>query len=237
MFAARLRVGSRARLRSHERRLRSRTPHPTRHCWHPTRCWPRATPRILLSVLAKPDQSSPVHRGKFVRERLLCQTLPPPPNDVEIVPPEVEPGVTTRERFRQHREDLACAGCHKMMDPIGLGFEHYDAIGLWRDTDQGLPVDATGEIVASRDADGPFDGAVELAHKLAASDEVRQCVVTQWFRFGYGRAEQDDDQCTLAQLNQAFAGAGYNIKALLVALTQTDAFRYRRAIAPQGDTR
>ena len=191
----------------------------------------------LLSVLAKPDQSSPVHRGKFVRERLLCQTLPPPPNDVEIVPPEVEPGVTTRERFRQHREDLACAGCHKMMDPIGLGFEHYDAIGLWRDTDQGLPVDATGEIVASRDADGPFDGAVELAHKLAASDEVRQCVVTQWFRFGYGRAEQDDDQCTLAQLNQAFAGAGYNIKALLVALTQTDAFRYRRAIAPQGDTR
>lgn len=188
----------------------------------------------LLSVLAKPDQSSPVHRGKFVRERLLCQILEPPPNDVEIVPPKVEPGVPTRERFRQHRDNPACAGCHQRMDPVGLGFEHYDGIGLWRDTDEGFPVDATGEVFQSRDADGPFDGALELARKLATSDEVRQCVVTQWFRFGYGRAEQDDDQCTLEQLNRAFAGGGYNIKALLVALTQTDAFRYRRAVLPQG---
>ncbi|AUX41942.1 hypothetical protein SOCE26_033670 [Sorangium cellulosum] len=183
----------------------------------------------LLSVHAKPDQSSPIHRGKFVRERLLCQTLPPPPADVDIQPPEVRPGVPTRRQFEQHAADPNCAGCHRLMDPIGFGFEHYDGIGLYREVDQGVPVDASGEIRGSRETDGHFDGAVELAHKLAQSDEVRSCVATQWFRFGYGRAEQAEDECSMAQIQEAFAESGYNIKELLVALTQTDAFRYRRA--------
>ncbi|WP_437593196.1 DUF1592 domain-containing protein [Sorangium sp. So ce1000] len=183
----------------------------------------------VLSVLAKPDQSSPVHRGKFVRERLLCQTLPPPPADVDIQPPPVRDGIPTRRRFERHSEDPGCAGCHRLMDPIGFGFERYDGIGLYREVDQGVPVDASGEITGSRDIDGPFDGAVELAHRLAESDEVRQCVATQWFRFGYGRAEQAEDECNMRQIQEAFAESGYNIKALLVALTQTDAFRYRRA--------
>ncbi|WP_437737082.1 DUF1592 domain-containing protein [Sorangium sp. So ce1335] len=188
----------------------------------------------LLSVLAKPDQSSPIHRGKFVRERLLCQTLPPPPPGVEIRPPAVRPGIPTRRQFEQHAQDPACAGCHRLMDPIGFGFEHYDGVGLYRETDQEVPVDARGEIAGSRGTDGPFDGAVELAHRLAESDEVRQCVATQWFRFGYGRAEQAEDECSMTQIQQAFADSGYNIKALLVALTQTDAFRYRRAPGAGG---
>jgi hypothetical protein len=188
----------------------------------------------VLSVLAKPDQSSPVHRGKFIRERLLCQTLPPPPNDVEIKPPAVRPGIPTRRRFEQHSADPSCSGCHLLMDPIGFGFEHYDGVGLFRERDQGAPVDASGEILGSGDADGPFDGAVELAHRLAESEEVRSCVVMQWFRFGYGRAEQADDQCSMAELERAFAESGHNIKALLLALTQTDAFRYRSAAAVDG---
>lgn len=190
----------------------------------------------VLASLAKPNQSSPVHRGKFIRERLLCEIVPPPPNNIEIKAPEVEEGVTTRERFRQHRDDPSCAGCHTLMDPIGYGFEHFDGIGLWRDTDMGQPVDATGEILGSRGSDGPFEGAVELAHRLAESEAVRDCVVTQWFRFGYGRAEQEEDQCSMDQLRQAFAGSGHNIRALLVALTQADAFRYRRAVQAEGGT-
>jgi hypothetical protein len=188
----------------------------------------------VLATLAKPNQSSPVHRGKFVRERLLCEILPPPPNNIEIKAPEVEEGVSTRERFSQHRDDPSCAFCHSLMDPIGFGFEHYDGIGLWRDTDQGVPVDATGEISGSRSANGSFDGAIELAHQLAESEQVRACVVAQWFRFGYGRAEQEEDRCSMDQLQQAFAESGHNIRALLVALTQTDAFRYRRAAAAGG---
>ncbi|WP_437818872.1 DUF1592 domain-containing protein [Sorangium sp. So ce1078] len=188
----------------------------------------------LLSVLAKPNQSSPVHRGKFVRERLLCQTLPPPPPDVDIQPPEVREGIPTRRRFERHSEDPSCSGCHRLMDPIGFGFERYDGIGLYREFDEGVRVDASGEIAGSRGADGRFDGAVELAHRLAESDEVRQCVATQWFRFGYGRAEQAEDECSMNQIQEAFAESGYNIKALLVALTQTDAFRYRRRAQGAG---
>jgi hypothetical protein len=188
----------------------------------------------VLASLAKPNQSSPVHRGKFVRERLLCEILPPPPNNIEIKAPDVTPGVSTRERFSQHRDDPNCATCHVLMDPIGFGFEHYDGIGLWRDNDEGVPVDATGEIAGSRSANGTFDGAIELAHQLAESEQVRQCVVSQWFRFGYGRAEQEEDRCSMDQLQQAFAESGHNIRALLVALTQTEAFRYRRAVVSEG---
>ncbi|EYF07456.1 DUF1592 domain-containing protein [Chondromyces apiculatus] len=185
----------------------------------------------VLATQAKPNQSSPIHRGKFVRERLLCDLVPPPPANLPIVVPEVQPGVSTRERFAQHRESLTCAGCHELMDPIGYTFEHYDGIGQWRDMDQGQPVDATGEVKRTH-ANGSFDGAIELAHHLAENEQVRQCVVSQWFRYGYGRAEKEEDHCSMVSLQQAFAESGYNIKALLVELTQTDAFRYRR----QGGT-
>ena len=188
----------------------------------------------LLATYAKPNQSSPVHRGKFVRERLLCQVLPPPPNDVAIMPPVVEPGLSTKQRFSQHSDDPACSGCHDLMDPIGFGFEHYDAIGLWRDVDQGVTVESTGEVVAAGDAQGSFDGAVELGQMLADSEEVRRCLTTQWFRWGYGRAESPADDCAVEGADEAFRVSGNDITELLVALTQTDAFLYRTAIEPGG---
>lgn len=188
------------------------------------------TQASLLAVNAKPNQSSPIHRGKFVREQLLCQPLHPPPNNVNIQPPLVDPQATTRDKFSQHSSDPGCAACHKLMDPIGFGFEHYDGIGQWRDLDHGLPVDATGELSATRDSDGAFDGAVALATRLGESAEVRECVATQWFRFGYGHGEEKADACAMAQLQEAFRAADYNVKELLVALTRTDAFRYRKVI-------
>ena len=188
------------------------------------------TQASILAVTSKPNQSSPIHRGKFVRERLLCQTLPPPPNNVNILPPEVDPSATTREKFSQHSSDPTCKGCHQQMDPIGFGFEGYDGIGQFRTKDHGLPVDATGELSGTRDSDGAFDGAVELAARLGASADVRECLATQWFRFGYGHAEDRADTCAMAQLQDAFRAADYNVKELLVALTRTDAFRYRKVV-------
>jgi hypothetical protein len=186
----------------------------------------------VLAVNAHVDQTSPVHRGKFVRERLLCEPVQPPPPNVKAVPPAVDPNATTRERFSQHSEDPGCGGCHKLMDPIGFGFEHYDGVGLYRTMDGSMPVDASGEIVGSKDANGKFDGAVELASRLAESEEVRACVVTQWFRFAHGRNDVKEDTCSMEQLRAAFKDAHYDVKELLVALTQTDAFLYRKTVVP-----
>lgn len=192
----------------------------------------------ILAANANFSQTSPVLRGKLVREQLLCQPLNPPPDNVDITPPEIDPNATTRERLAQHSELEACSGCHQFMDPIGLGLEKYDAIGLYRETEgDDLPIDASGEIVSGGDASGAFDGGLELVAKLAESETVRQCVATQWFRFGQGRAEGPDDECTLLEIQEAFASSGYDIKELLVALTQTDAFIYRKAVvAGEGES-
>src|SRR5262249_33669546 len=135
----------------------------------------------VLAVTAHADQTSPVRRGKFVRERLLCEPISPPPPHVKALPPMGDPNSPTRQRFTQHDTDPFCASCHHLLDPIGFGFEHYDPMGRWRDKDQGLPVDASGMVTDSKDVNGAFDGAVALAKKLAESEEVRACVVTQWF--------------------------------------------------------
>ena len=184
------------------------------------------TQSAILGGFAKANQTSPVLRGKFVREQLFCQPLQPPPPGVVITPPDVSPNSTTRQRYTMHSAAPLCATCHSLMDQIGFGFENYDPIGQYRTTDQGLPVDASGTLVQT-DEDGTFNGAVDLANKLAQSPEVRQCVVKQWFRYANGRADTPDDLCTLNQLNQDFEAAQHDMRALRVKITTSDAFRYR----------
>jgi hypothetical protein len=182
----------------------------------------------LMALFAKPDRSSPIHRGKFVRETILCQAPPPPPDNVPE-PPEVDESQTTREQFAEHSENPVCAGCHVLMDPIGFGFEHFDGVGRYRATEWGLAVDASGELHGT-DVDGTFNGVNELAQLLASSDQVKACVASQWFRFGYGRFETDEDDCSVEEIKAAFAASNYDIKELIIALTLTDAFRYRHAV-------
>ncbi len=186
------------------------------------------TQGALLSVLAKTNQTSPILRGVFVRERLLCEPLPSPPDDVDIQPPDPDPNLSTRERFAQHTEDPNCQSCHELIDPVGFGLEDFDAVGRYRTTENGQLVDASGQILYSFEGDGMFNGAVGLAQMLAAEDKVQNCYVSQWFRFGYGRQETADDICALDYLKTTFDESGRNIHELVVALTKTPAFRYRR---------
>jgi hypothetical protein len=181
----------------------------------------------LTAGHANSNQTSPVARGFFVRERFLCAPPPPPPPDLQVMPPEFDPTLSTRERFELHRKDPACAACHQLMDPIGLGFENFDPVGRFRTEDAGKPIDARGELFGTDDIDGPFNGAVELAGKLAASSMTRACMVKQLFRYGYGRGEGDVDSCSLDALNKAFSASNGNIKDLLLRLAQTDTFLYR----------
>ena len=115
------------------------------------------------------------------------------------------------------------------MDPIGFGLENFDGIGRWRAQDSGLDVDAAGELIDARGAEGSFMGPVELAGRLAASEQVRDCVATQWFRFGLGRERSYADACSLREASEIMAASGGDIKALLVGLVTSDSFRYRSA--------
>jgi hypothetical protein len=184
----------------------------------------------LMATHANVNQSSPVFRGKFVREQLMCNTLPPPPNDLVIEPPELDPEKTTKEQFEEIGANPACAGCHTLMNPIGFIFENYDGTGQWRDQQNGKDIDATGEVIQTDDIDGVYDGAVELASALAGSTQVQECVSSQWFRFAYNRTVTSEDSCSVEQLNDTFRSSNFNVRALLVALTQTNAFLYRRAV-------
>mgnify|MGYP003873194133 CR=1 FL=1 len=183
----------------------------------------------ILSLTTPGSRTDPVIRGKWVLTRLLCGKIGDPPPDVPQLA-EPEPGLSVRDRLASHREVEPCKTCHRYMDPIGFGFEHYDGMGRWRETDNALPVDASGELIGS-DVDGSFTGAVELGRKLSQSAQVQRCFVGNWLTYAYGRAETPDDACTRAALESAFEKSGGRVHDLLLALTQSDAFLYRPVTA------
>jgi hypothetical protein len=187
------------------------------------------TQGMLLSH-DKPTRTSIVRRGLKVRLDLLCENVPAPPNDVQLNLEALGDGLTQRQRLEKHRTEASCNGCHTLMDPIGVVFEGFDAVGRARTLDEGgKPVDTTSQIAATRDMDGPVSGAAELGRSLANSQEVRDCYVTQSFRFFYGRDYTTADQCSMAQLLLAFRDSKQSLSELVVALTQTDQFLYRAA--------
>ncbi len=195
------------------------------------------TQAAFLATHAHRDQTSPVHRGIIIRENLLCQPIDSPPANVNNVPPTPTPGTTTRERFAAHDSNPDCAGCHSLMDPIGLGFENYDAIGAYRTMEGDAEVDASGEIiVADADLLGTFDGAIELSHKLAGSRQVADCMANQWFRFALGRMESNDDACALQDVYEGFAASGGNVRELLARIATSDSFRHVRLIGSDSAT-
>lgn len=193
----------------------------------------------FLALAAKPARGDPIHRGIFVREQLLCYTLQPPPledengNAIDFNVPPPAPGVSNRERFRQHTASALCSSCHTLIDPIGFGFENYDAAGRFRLVDEnGNAIDASGEVKKGGDLTGTFDGALELVERAIQSEMVAECITLQWFRFALGRQETPLDACSNTDTAQRFIGSGKNLKELVVALAMSDAFRYRKVSAP-----
>lgn len=185
----------------------------------------------ILAANAYADQSSPIKRGLFVRRSLLCQELPPPPANAATVP-QVDPNATTRERFAQHTKDPACGGCHRYIDDLGFGFEQFDAIGRYRETENGKPIDASGDM---NDVEGlgtgthaAFGSLRELSEAIVASESGEACFAKQTYRFAMGRLENGEDTCGLNELSAAFAASGGDIQELWIALTKLDEFTRRK---------
>lgn len=177
----------------------------------------------FLSQFANQKEGSPTTRGKFIRTTLLCQVIPNPPKDVSPVLPEDTSGVpsTKRDRLAKHREaGGTCNGCHSKMDPLGLPLENFDAIGAFRTTEQGLPIDVSGDL------DGvPFNGPVELGKAVSQSPEAAGCMVRNLYRYATGVAEADGQEPTIAQLAAQFETEGRDLRKLMVGLVTSDGFR------------
>lgn len=176
-----------------------------------------------LTTHANPGQSSPVLRGVVVLESLLCTYLPAPPNDIK--PPPPDPNATTRERFEVHTSVESCQGCHQFIDGIGFGFEGYDALGVYRSLENGLPVDESGILRGYGATDQEFVGPVELAKLLASEDSVRDCVAFQWTTYALGRTLGTTDACQVDDLKARFAGNDGDMRALVADIVTSPAFR------------
>ena len=213
----------------------------------------------FLASTAGPTDTSPTARGIFIRERLLCQHVPPPPPGViTTLPDPLVDGQKPKGRRQlmvEHVENPTCASCHRLMDPIGFGFEHFDAIGQYRQQEMipvpgrrgggggggrggpppiPLEIDAQGEIAGIPNSN--FSGAKQLGTILANSPVCQECVVRQMFRYSYGRLETASDENTIHQLYDQFKASGFRFKSLLVALVQSPEF-LRQWNSPAGSAR
>jgi hypothetical protein len=184
----------------------------------------------LMAGFAHETADSPVLRGVWVLDRFMCNEPPPPPKNVNTTLPAAVTGkpLTTRDRFATQHEQGSCAGCHHTIDGVGFAFENYDATGAWRTQDNTLPVDSSGWFSdGNGDLSGTFSGAVELGHKLAASETVHACVASSWMRYALGVDHKGIDQKGLAPVVAAFEQSQLKLPELVVAITKSDAFRTR----------
>jgi hypothetical protein len=169
-----------------------------------------------------------IHRGRWIRERLLGGGIPDVPITVDAMLPD-EPHNTLRDRMRVTRETY-CWTCHSKMDPLGLPFEMFNHAGLYRTTELDKPVDTSGEIIKSGDPalDGKVTNAIDMIQKLAASERVEQVFVRHAFRFWMGRNETVNDAPVLQDAYLAYKDSGGSMKAMLISLLTSDAFLYRK---------
>jgi hypothetical protein len=186
----------------------------------------------VLASHAHAMDSSPIKRGVFVRRRLLCQSLPDPPANIDTTPPPLDPTKTTRARFAEHTSNMACKQCHQFIDGVGFGFEGYDGSGAYRTTENGAAIDISGSILGLESGSmvsTPFQGPAELAELLAKSPTAEACAATQYFRYTRGFQETNADACAVVRLQEAFKQKGLDFKELMISTVLGDSLRVRRA--------
>jgi hypothetical protein len=175
----------------------------------------------LLMALSYPARTSPVRRGVWVLDALLCSPSAPPPPGVEGLPEVTVDGATLRERLEQHRADPSCATCHNSIDPLGFAFEHYDGIGRWRDQEpEGALVDASATLPDGTE----LYGVRELATILSKDPRFTRCVTRKAFTYSHGRAPKVDDIPHLDAAHDRFLAEGGTLDALVTALVTSPPF-------------
>lgn len=187
----------------------------------------------ILTITSNPTRTSPVKRGKWILENILGTPPPPaPPNVPELseAKEKVLSG-TLRQRMEQHREDPNCAACHARMDPIGFGFENFDAIGAYRRRDGTFAIEPGGKLVSGES----FQGPAELKKILltARREDIIRCLAEKMLTYGLGRGTEHYDSCAIDEVVRAMKADGYRFQSLILAITQSVPFQMRRGESPR----
>ncbi len=183
-----------------------------------------------LSAHSVFDRSHPIARGVYTLRKIMCLELGTPPNNVGALPEEDSQAETVRELMEQHRSEPACASCHQFIDPVGLSFENFDAIGSERDQyEDGSPVDATAEVLLDGGKVG-VDGGTELSLALADSPTAASCFTSQAMSYMLGRKLSRDDEATVEQI----AGETQNLKEIVLNIVSSEPFLYRNVPAQEA---
>jgi hypothetical protein len=190
----------------------------------------------ILLVTSLPERTSPVQRGVWVLENIVGAPVPTPP---PVVPPlEEQAGTKTqprtlREQMRLHTERPFCAGCHKIMDPVGFAMENFDAIGRWRTEELGVPIDATGRLVDGTE----IDGMVDLRNALLKySDRFVQTTTEKLMTYALGRGVEYYDMPTVRAIARGAAKNDYRFSSIIMGIVESDAFQKRAAEEAPGAT-
>ena len=183
----------------------------------------------ILTLTSNPTRTSPVKRGKWILENILGTPPPDPPPGVEELAEgeQAEAAGSLRQRMVAHRANPLCASCHQLMDPIGFGFENFDAIGAWREQDGAFPVDAGGTLPGGQ----AFAKPHELAHLLRTSrgEQFCRCLSEKMLTYALGRGLEFYDRCAVDEIMKTLAAGDYRFSQLIMAVVQTDAFQYRES--------
>ncbi len=177
----------------------------------------------LLALHSHPGRSSPTLRGKFIREAILCQDVPPPPGNIDFsmfADDAAQNRSTARGRLEAHVASPACAGCHNLMDPIGLALENMDGIGTERETENGSPIDPSGELDGT-----PYDDAPGLGRAIAQHQRLVPCLVESLVKYAVVRYPVPRERELLTWLQDRFAESGYRLRDLMRLVVLSDAFR------------
>jgi Protein of unknown function (DUF1588)/Protein of unknown function (DUF1585) len=197
---------------------------------------------LFLALTSRPDETSPTARGLFIREQLLCQHVADPPPGVNSnLPPvtEAKPQ-TNRDRLAEHTLNKSCAGCHNLIDPIGYGFEKFDAVGARRPK---LPLMFFGDQHSARQAkpklveldldtagwvagieNSNFSSPKQLGAVLAHSPQCQECIVKQYFRYTAGRSDTPGDRALIRKVTEDFRQSDFRFKELLISMTREREF-------------
>lgn len=182
----------------------------------------------FIAGLTNPASTNPPRAGHLIFERILCRTVaPPPPGATESF--MFDDSQSTRWNYEQLESSEECGGCHRVVNPMGFAFEHYDAIGRYRDTEGPHPIDSSGTFAAASGDQIPFDDLMELSAILAEDDEALTCISNRWWRFALSRMEQDGDQPSIADAYTQFLDSDGDIRMLLGAIAKSNTFRFRAA--------